>query len=120
MKEKLEQYLDELILLLKDGGAFALEQLPIFVQEYLTYYTWFHGIASLMLPLAVIILYILYRLYKTGYIRKMEGEPIVIIPVLMSFGSSLLIVFGTYHAMQFIKVVVAPRVYLIENLTNLL
>ena len=114
MKDKLEQYLDELVLLLKDGGAFALEQLPIFVQEYLTYYAWYHGIMGFLLLIPAM----LFVWGAVWVFRNADEEaPIGLFPLGVGF---VFVFFSGLHFLSMLKILIAPRVYLIENLTNLL
>ena len=114
MKEKLEQYLDELVLLLKDGGAFALEQLPIFVQEYLTYYAWYHGIMGFWFLIITVILVS----FGIWIFKSLKDEEFLgIFPIAFSIGTVL---GAGYHFLYLLQILIAPRVYLIENLTNML
>ena len=121
MKDKLELYLDELVLVIKDAGAFAMEELPLFIQEYLTYYAWYHGIwAFALLLVSVPVYYLVYYHFKMIY-RSCWNE------VEWGLGSFLLGIVGVVlsvsmiqHFVNMLKVLIAPRVYLIENLTNLL
>ena len=127
MKEKLEQYLDELVLLLKDGGAFALEQLPLFVQEYLTYYAWYHGIWSVTMVFVAIPLLYLVWYHAINTIYEYKHGSIVSNEVEWGIGTfvlglvvSLPIYLAVHHLLQMLKVLIAPRVYLIESLSSLL
>lgn len=120
MKDRLEQYLDELMIVIKDAGAFAMDQLPLFIQEYLTYYAWYHGLlAVLMIGLTIATVFFIVWSCK-NYEDWYWDEAIVSIVMFGTAGLLFLIPLSIVNILQFIKVIVAPRVYLLENLTSLL
>lgn len=122
MEDQLKQYLKEFVETLKQGGEFAQEQLPLFVKEYLTWGFWEAIVLSI-----VFLLFTIGGLVLGKYIYKKlkENDPFdefgyVFGIVISCFASICAFIGMVTHIMTAIKITVAPRVYLIENLMNLL
>ena len=120
MEEKLERHLDELIEALKSGIDFMGEQAPLFIQELMSFYIWHHTVwmvVGLMSFGATLGLFFWLK-------KKNEegshwddwgfGMALSFLPM-----TGALILFIT-QLLQLIKVMVAPRLYLIEALSRLL
>jgi hypothetical protein len=127
MEEKLTQYLEELVATLKEGGQFAMEQLPLFVHEYLSWGFWESVIwGAILLSASSILIYMAklffnkYNGYEpTSYLD--DGHMLyIIVSGISAIGSIFAVVGAITNILTAIKITVAPRVYLIENLTNLL
>lgn len=118
MEEQLKQHLEEIVGLLKEGGQFALEQAPDFIHEYLTYYAWFHGFWMVFgLILSVAIGYVFIRIIKErDYLNTVDRTFVGVMVSVIGFVP--IVVFLT-NAFSFLKIMVAPRLYLIENLLGL-
>lgn len=118
MEEKLEKYLEQFVQTLKDGGDFMMQELPLFIQEYLTYYTVYHGVISLFCLLGVVAIgYGTYRIIKAFE----YDEDIIGFSILMGMIPMVALSFGFFENLfSFLKVWLAPRVYLIENLIELI
>ena len=99
---------------------FTMEQLPLFVEEILTYRAIYHGIWASLGFLAVgVIIYLLikYRLKRDedGYFDP--GELFTF--VFMWIANFILLGVSVAQTFKFIMVLVAPRLYLIEYVSNL-
>lgn len=136
-ESELKQYLLDLLGTLKEGGEFMVDQLPIFVTEYLNWSIASHSIGVL---LGIGFLFIAYKgmkfvweehpkgadgefyiSYSPDYISDRDisaKAPLSIASAIvgLSAGLPLLLV----NLFQLAKVLVAPRVYLIENLMQLI
>ena len=99
---------------------FTMEQLPLFVEEILTYRAIYHGIwASLLILVFGIAAYLLIKYRpkrdEDGYFEP--GE--LFVSILMWAGELILFLVSVAHIFKFIMVLVAPRLYLIEYVSNL-
>lgn len=134
---ELKQYLLDLMETLKEGGEFMVDQLPIFVTEYLNWSITSHSIGVL---LGIGFLFIAYKGMKFIWEEHPKGEdgefyisysshyiservmtvkaPISIISAIVGFVTGIPMVL--INLFQLGKVLIAPRVYLIENLMNLI
>ena len=123
MEDKLEQYLEELVGIIKDAGAFAMEELPLFIQEYLTFYAWYHGSMSILFLILTIVLAwgVPYKYYYHIYVYGKWDEDDVMIFTFTSFIFGILPFIGfVYQLYHFAMVLAAPRIYLVQNLTSLI
>lgn len=118
MEDKLIEYADELIAALKAGVEFTVDQLPLVAQEVLMYYTYLYTFQSVLYLVMIILFVYFWRLsYRNMIYYPMEHyELLVIICSLVIFISTLLFV---KFLLLLLKVVVAPRLFLIEKLTQL-
>ena len=118
MEDKLEQYLEELVGIVKDAGAFAMEELPLFIQEYLTFYAWYHGLMTMLFLILTIVLAwgVPYKYYYHIYMYDKWDDDDVMIFI---FGILPFIGF-VYQLYHFVMVLAAPRIYLVKNLTSLI
>jgi hypothetical protein len=114
-RDIINSFLTELLEFSKDAGAFAKEQVPLVLQEYIAW-----GVASSvvwMLPFLVMLFFIA-RVWKWA-LREAEGSD--------GFSVAAAIVYTVvmlpgiiYNLLDLTKAIVAPRVYLIETLTDLI
>ena len=122
MEDKLEKYLEELVGVIKDAGAFAMEELPLIIQEYLTFYAWYHGSMTILFLILTIVLAwgVPYKWYYNIYMRDLDDDDVMILIITsVMFGIAPFIGF-VYQLYNFGMVMLAPRVYLIQNLASLL
>lgn len=121
-KNILNEFLQELLNGVRDAGAFVKEQLPLVLQEYVTW-----GIVQgvLMAIIGGIMMFIAWRMWSRwawpnikqdeedgmGYIMAM-----VFLGLPLAGGGGLLLCEGVLSG---IKALVAPRVYLLEELSKL-
>ena len=120
LKDTAEQALIGLIQSVTDAAAFLKGEIPVAVQELLTYYAvWTAAEAVLLLCGIGIVVYLARRLWKwcgkEGY-REME----------QIFGTAALVVAGGFMAVgvvfnisEFLKITLAPRIWLIEYAASL-
>lgn len=127
MEDQLKQYLEEFVHTLKQGGEFALEQLPIFIHEYLMWGFWESVILSILLLLSSVCLFkISWYLGKRAYNYESSGIfddgelPFIMGSAISGVLSVMSLLFAIPNILTAIKISVAPRVYLIENLMNLI
>lgn len=128
MEKQLERYLDELVALIKDAGAFALEELPIFLQEYLFYYAWYHAFwMMLWLGVFLALFFTAFSYWREYSRKKKEDYPsehelgnIRVVIACCSAVSVFILAAVVDQGLSLLKATIAPRVYLIENLTKLL
>ncbi len=130
-KEQIERILKFLADDIQSGRDFVMEQAPLVVQEYLTWVTWYHGIWVVCCLIAVAVVaplgtHALKRFiaeansHNEGSAEKLEAEGaatisgfVVIVAVALGGG------FGCYNAICLIKVLVAPRIVILEYLSKL-
>jgi hypothetical protein len=132
MKEILETTLLELINTIKAVGDFTLEQLPLFVNELLLYYTISYSMGVLygIVGIVLMVWYLKHfdYSYKKGNNKFVDFSGyesfsditvmgilcgFIIIP---NFIVSLFVLGSNINGL--VKVIFAPRVFLIEKLTN--
>lgn len=117
MEDKLQDYADELIQLIREGADFVGEQAPLFVQELLTYYTAYH---TIWLAVGLVLLTVSWRLYKYA---KYSEEEIVLAHDVAGLLSAITFLVGAgvtlTHVFGLVKVLVAPRLYLLEALQRI-
>ena len=114
-QDVVDAFLYELLDFAKDAGAFAKEQVPLVLQEYITW-----GIVSSiiwMLPFLAFAFFV-PRLLRIA--SKMEPDEGAFLGVLVFFGSATSVIAIVYHSLDAAKAIFAPRVYLIETLSELL
>lgn len=108
-------FLTELLEFSKDAGAFAKEQVPLVLKEYI-----YWGIASSivwMLPFLVM-LYFSLRLWKWAVHEIGESDGFSLVPAFVYTG--IMVPGIVYNLLRLTKAIVAPRVYLIETLSDLI
>lgn len=114
-RDIVNQFLTELLEFSKDAGAFAKEQVPLVLQEYIAW-----GIASSivwMLPF-LFAAYFLPRVWRWAIECADGSEGLSIFAAIAM--SAVVVSTVIYHVLEITKAVVAPRVYLIETLSDLL
>jgi hypothetical protein len=106
---------------------FANAEIPLYVQELLTYYTFYHGvILSLNILIFAPLLYFSIKGIKASYAYTQENQGIdVVFGISVCAGGALVscIMLPTSiitQGLSLIKILVAPRVWLLEYLTNML
>lgn len=114
-KTVIAEFLNQLLEFTKDAGAFAKEQVPLVLKEYI-----YWGIASSavwLLPFLVM-LYFSFRVWRWAIRELEESDGTTVLPAVVY---SIIMIAGLiYNLLDLAKAVVAPRVYLIEQLTSML
>lgn len=114
-KDIVNSFLTELLEFSKDAGAFAKEQVPLVLQEYIAW-----GIASsivLLLPFLVM-LFFSVRVWKWAVRVAEDSDGFSIVA---AFLYSIIMLPGLIiNLLDLTKAIVAPRVYLIETLSGLI
>lgn len=108
-------FLIELLEFSKDAGAFAKEQVPLVLKEYI-----YWGIASRivwMLPFLVM-LYFSVRIWRWAIDSASESDGIEFLPTVIY--TAIMVTGIIYNALKLTKAIVAPRVYLLETLSDLI
>lgn len=120
-KDILNQFLSELLEGVKAAGAFVNEQLPLVLQEYIVW-----GVAESfiwLLPFLAPFVWLQFQWKKAiAYDSKENniGSDAMPVTVFVAIGSILLSIGVVYHLLDLVKPLVAPRVYLIEELSKLI
>lgn len=115
MKEKLIEHLDEIEELVRSGAAFTAEQPPLLVTELLTYYTVYHALWTVFCLLAIpFTIYAGRRLYS-------YDEDTIILIILVGLAALAVSIVGLFENLSMLlKVTLAPRLFLLETIQNLL
>lgn len=120
--ELLKQCILEIVEILKQGGQFILDELPGFVHEYLTYYAWYHAFWAVFGIIGLVVIwgmYVKYNRYRADSNGNWNGDVAIGGAVLACLCSVPVGIPLVHHCISFTKVLMAPRLYLIENLIKL-
>ena len=122
MNEQLQQALADILLTLKAGAEVgadvAARELPLLVQEYLTWGLWQHGMTAVGLFVLFCAAVWIAR-WGVLAMRKNNwdaGFPMLMLGVVVGIAAN---VAAFDEVSKVIQVIVAPRVYLLEQLANL-
>ena len=126
--DKLASYLETLESAVSSGYESAQEQMPLLVQEYLSLYFWDSLISfSLCFIMMVCGLVIIKKIWNwaSKYDKGRTGNynpypPAILIPIFLLFCLSFLWIPLYYNLKSTIKVVVAPRVVILEEVKSLI
>ena len=121
MKEKIIENLEKLLNWIESSTTFIVEQTPILVQEILQFYTILHiiyiGIALIFLVLGLKLFFSGIKVWASD--DWVDESP----PVLKTIFGTIFITIGSItsvsHVLALIKVTVAPRLYLLQRITDL-
>lgn len=132
-EEKFKDNISEILEFVKESAqsaaGFAKEQVPIFIEEILTYYAFFHGMSVLLLiGLSWLIFYLGNRVRVANKDEDSEygllsysSEPTMgFWSIPMYIVSLAMIVSAFFHIIDFVKVMVAPRLYLLEYASEII
>ena len=111
-----------------DAGSFVAEQTPLFVREFLTWHFYRACIYGFMTTLPVILLFILMRFFwKRTKDLPLNSKELPtptqgkLLSMLLFVPIGAVLYFGTAHyAMEAVKIKIAPRVYLVDWLSETL
>jgi hypothetical protein len=110
-----DQFLTELLDFTKDAGAFAKEEIPLVLKEYVVW-----GIASSIVWLLpfMVMLFFSVRVVKWS-IRVADDTDGFSVVVAIVYAMAMIpgIIF---NLLDMLKAIIAPRVYLIETLSDLI
>lgn len=115
-KDIVNSFLTELLEFSKDAGAFAKEQVPLVLQEYIAW-----GIASSIVWLLpfLVMLFFSVRVWKWAVRVAEDSDGFSIVAAFLY--SIILVLPGLIiNLLDLTKAIVAPRVYLIETLSGLI
>lgn len=116
MKEELLKNLLSIIDYVKQGADFAVNQAPLFIQEYLKYHLALHIFWGVICFIGLI-LSIWFFIFVFKDMKKCHDDPsILCVPVLV-----ILVPFIGFiiNSVYLLKIYFAPRVYLVESLLEL-
>lgn len=104
----------------KTTGDFVSEQTPLYVSEYLAYnfwvsLIWFCIAAAFLILFLFVIGWAIYRAKKDGHLTDWH----IGIPVVFALASFVPII-GMIENSDWSKIKLAPRVYIVENIKNIL
>ena len=121
-EEKLLEYLETMESGIEKAVDFSAEQAPLVIQEYLTWMFWESIIAGTALLLAAIGAWILLRIiyWATKEASQVDKEMARSIAWGIAFLANIIVLpFSGLNYMIALKVVVAPRVIILEKLAEL-
>ncbi len=124
MDEQLKEQLTEVLGAANGAKDFAIEQLPLVAQEFIAWEFWgsvgmatISGVIALLALVASVLLWRKANEYDRKGDSAAEGISLLFFVAAFAFiGASLCSLIDTYHAA---RVSVAPRVVLIEKLSEL-
>lgn len=110
-----DQIANKVLQYLESAELFAKTEIPIYVNEFLTYYFFENLIyAVLLFILSLLIVFGIYKFYKHEFEDEEEGAKVIFAIVFLLFA---LIPFGfsVGKTTKCIKIKVAPRVFLVDE-----
>jgi hypothetical protein len=109
-QEQIQQLLDWL----QKGGTWVADQAPDLARQLLR---WKLAENVVVMIACLIVFYGIYRFVKWQWEAIEEGEPLVMLPIGLGVMNSSLFLIGLIDAL---KILLAPKIFLIEYLTGLL
>ena len=121
-QEKLTQYLEVLENSVTTGAELAQQEIPLLAQEILNWEFYSHLIIGLSLLLVSFLISLVVRLIYKHYknISHNGGSEEEVAMFLLGFSSALAAGFGGFQLTLALKVVVAPRLVLLEYIGGLI
>lgn len=134
MDEKLKEqgiaYLSKMLNQLEKGTDFVVEQTPLVVQEYLTWSLWESVILSVFLIIPIFVGWVVYHYwwkaakewdlpsYSCGFDQGTRTVSRVVAIVINWAATIILSINSIMYVLQAVKIWLAPRVFLIEQLAQ--
>jgi hypothetical protein len=117
VQAKMLQYLQQFEAGVKSAADFSAEQAPLVVQEFLAWEFWSNFIGGLSCAFAMIVVLIgAFIVYK----KAEEGSAERIVATVLTFAFSILLLIPTsIHLSRALKIKVAPRVVVLEEISKL-
>ena len=123
MNEKIENNIEQILNYIHNGiknaGDFVVEQTPLLVQEILTYNLIFHG-SLVGIGIFIAVMLISLTLYFWPKINWKDVDQVMILMFGNLFGWATSIVLILINVFTVIKIIFAPRLYLIEYVSDLI
>lgn len=125
MKAVLKEFFVSMLDGIKQAGSFVKEQLPLVLQEYIAWGFWSNlATCVVWLILLFLAIWINIKMHKAEWFKlDRDGDPsmTILVPILLSV-AALLTLFLVFipSLLEMIKTLVAPRVYLIEKIAELI
>lgn len=116
MEETTQKILETLLTTIKETKDFTMEQAPILAQEIVNYAIAANGVCLLIALLASIIS--IFTLKNFNKSPDREPAPLWLLGFIISFTIAIILLFK--HFPELIKAMVAPRLYIIEAIKDLL
>lgn len=123
LTQRLGLYLDEIEKAVKTGGEFAAEQAPLLVQEFLAWTFWEATLAMVASLAAAALLGLACRkLVKWNHAAEsyVDAEPLIVGGVVTGLVGLMMLIPAAINAHKMVKVSVAPRVVLVEEVGRIL
>lgn len=123
IKEKISEVLPRLIEFVEKTAATAGEQVPLFIQELLSYSLW-----SQVLGICVTLTILIAGIWAMRYSYKVAGKIdddssefgfMVVIVIIAFFAAVISFITIIIQADEMVKIVLAPRVYILDYLRSL-
>ena len=126
LTQRLQESAHSILDKIEGALSWTAEQAPLVVQEYLVWHFWSNLISSII-PLIISIASIIavYKLSRPKGMkwakRELEDNPLPILVWFVAFVSLILSSpYSVHHIEQCIKVKVAPRIIIIEKLSDII
>jgi len=121
MEERLLEYLDEIVEALKSGVSFVGDQAPIFITEILTYYTVVYSVWSVVC-LVVTVFFVWLVVITTRALKDntKDQEGLAMLGVVSTLFSVIFFIVTIVNVIKLLKVLIAPRLFLLEKVADLL
>ena len=114
-RDIVNQFLSEMLDGVKQAGAFVSEQLPLVLQEYITW-----GIVSSAVYLVIPTTFFIFskRVWKWAIKEADDSQGFSVAVAVVP--SVIAVIMFIYNLLDIAKAIFAPRVYLIDELSKLL
>ena len=111
--EKINEYLMEVLEAAKQGAEIAAKNVPTVIEQFLTYKTWNHSIALLLI---LILCFVTVIASRKCYRNSIKGAEEWIIPAILIPAFAVLpLSFGFYSNLQdLLHITISPITYMIE------
>jgi len=121
IESRINSYLDTIESSVTTAGDFMLEQTPLVVQECLAWYFWESLIYALMYTsCSIVILWWISKVLNRIDFKNLGDHPeIILLVVPFSLGVTSVIM-AVENILAVFKVIVAPRVVLLEKISDLM
>lgn len=123
LKQKLSEYLDQLESGIQQAGGFVIDEVPLVVKEYLNWEIYSYGFSAVV-SLIVAILFSVFFIKLLKYLNTTDEidtdcGPYVLCWILSGFITIISLVTCVSNTYSMIKPIVAPRVVIIEKISEL-
>ncbi len=126
MNEELQKNLSKVLEYLEQGGQLIAKETPLLVQEILTYYTYYYGLTIIVsvLVISAWIFYLPKGIRTVNEAEEPDNDGDAVVPMILmiggGIGSFVCLVSSIGITGKLLKVLLAPRLFLLEKVTGML